>query len=301
MTPAGGRRGRRDNGLTANEYAPVGDVDPRIGEHLLEILAVAGIAAYLQPSADQHPVTRTTTLPSRPTDRLYVDRAHRAEAREHLNQLTSEDPDSRPGPGDAAGTGLATATGSSTATDEQLGRRAGPPTDMDVQWQRIVDQFDTPAAEADPPWPAAEDIDDDSDGDRPAGDRDEASDTPARTDRSTRWWSPQERGDDVAREEPTLLDALDADLGPEDENDDEGYTPPPPPPLPRISRHAVLSLLAIAGGLALFLWPQLLPMVSPDLVQILGVGAVLAGTVGLVWRLRAEPADDADPDDGAVV
>ena len=31
-----------------------------------------GIAAYLQPSTDLHPITRTTSLPARPTDRLYV-------------------------------------------------------------------------------------------------------------------------------------------------------------------------------------------------------------------------------------
>ena len=73
--PAGGaRRGRRDNGLDAADYAAAGDVDPRVGEHLLDVLAAGGIAAYLQPSADLNPIMRTTTLPARPTDRLYVDR-----------------------------------------------------------------------------------------------------------------------------------------------------------------------------------------------------------------------------------
>src|SRR5919107_1186176 len=46
----GGRRGRRDNGLIASQYDPIGDVDPRVGEHLLDVLAGDGIAAYLQPS-----------------------------------------------------------------------------------------------------------------------------------------------------------------------------------------------------------------------------------------------------------
>src|SRR5258705_46094 len=76
VTSGGGRRGRRDNGLIAAAYAAAGDVDPRVGEHLLDVLGLRGIAAYLQPAADLHPVTRTTTLPTRPTDRLYVDRAH---------------------------------------------------------------------------------------------------------------------------------------------------------------------------------------------------------------------------------
>ena len=49
-------------------------MDPRVGEHLLDVLAAGGIAAYLQPTADLNPILRATTLPARPTDRLYVDR-----------------------------------------------------------------------------------------------------------------------------------------------------------------------------------------------------------------------------------
>jgi hypothetical protein len=75
------RRGRRDNGLDASLWSPLRDVDPRIGEHLLDLLHAVGIAAYLEPSADVEPYTRTVSLPSPPLDRLFVDRARRAEAR----------------------------------------------------------------------------------------------------------------------------------------------------------------------------------------------------------------------------
>ena len=75
------RRGRRDNGLDATLWSPVRDVDPRIGEHLLDLLHAVGIAAYLEPSADVEPYTRSVSLPSPPSDRLFVDRARRAEAR----------------------------------------------------------------------------------------------------------------------------------------------------------------------------------------------------------------------------
>jgi hypothetical protein len=88
------RYGRRDNGLVASAYAAAGDVDPRVGEHLLKLLALEGIAAYLRPSADQHPVTWSTTLPKRPTDRLYVDREHLATARDHLARLDREERES---------------------------------------------------------------------------------------------------------------------------------------------------------------------------------------------------------------
>ena len=56
-------------------WSPLRDVDPRIGEHLLDLLHAVGIAAYLEPSADVGPYTRTVFLPSPPTDRLFVDRA----------------------------------------------------------------------------------------------------------------------------------------------------------------------------------------------------------------------------------
>ena len=59
-------RGRRDNGLDAPLWSPLRDVDPRVGEHLLDVLQVAEIAAYLEPSADVAPYTRNVSLPSPP-------------------------------------------------------------------------------------------------------------------------------------------------------------------------------------------------------------------------------------------
>ena len=53
-----GRRGRRDNGLDAVAFVPLVDVDPRVGEHLLDVLGSAGVPAFLEPSADVEPYTR---------------------------------------------------------------------------------------------------------------------------------------------------------------------------------------------------------------------------------------------------
>jgi hypothetical protein len=83
-------RGRRDNGLDAALWTPLRDVDPRVGEHLLDVLREAGIAAYLEPSADVSPYTRTVYLPSPPSDRLFVDRARRAEARGLVDRNADE-------------------------------------------------------------------------------------------------------------------------------------------------------------------------------------------------------------------
>jgi hypothetical protein len=85
-------RGRRDNGLDAALWSPVRDVDPRVGEHLLDVLQVAGIAAYLEPATDVEPYTRSVSLPSPPSDRLFVDRARRTEAGALVDRNTEPHP-----------------------------------------------------------------------------------------------------------------------------------------------------------------------------------------------------------------
>ncbi|MDK3255929.1 DUF308 domain-containing protein [Blastococcus capsensis] len=116
----GSGRGRRDNGLRATLWSPVRDVDPRVGEHLLDVLEAAGIAAYLEPSADVAPYTRSVFLPSPPSDRLFVDRARRAEARGLVDQYADEHP-----------------------VEPRVVRQAGrPAVDEDAEWRRIVAAFE---------------------------------------------------------------------------------------------------------------------------------------------------------------
>ncbi|MEH0844110.1 DUF308 domain-containing protein [Micromonospora sp. CPCC 205711] len=281
MSAGGARRGRRDNGLDASEYAVAGDVDPRVGEHLLDVLAAGGIAAYLQPSADLNPVTRTTTVPARPVDRLYVDRSHLTTARDYLTQLADE---STPEPA-----------------------RAEP--DVDTEWERIVAAFHAPSAAGSHPWPAAEDVDEPVDPSDPAGrtagaaPRPDEPAGPTATDVRRLPYAADISGISVGRsrpEEPSLLDGLDtfgADLPGDQE---EGYTPPPPPPLPRVSKYAVVGVLGIVLGFVLFLNPALLPA-DASVVTLLGFTGILAGFVTLIWRLRPGDEDDHDPDDGAIV
>jgi hypothetical protein len=83
-------RGRRDNGLDAALWSPLRDVDPRVGEHLLDVLRDAGIPAYLEPATDVGPYTRTVFLPSPPSDRLFVDRTRVGEGRELVEQHGDE-------------------------------------------------------------------------------------------------------------------------------------------------------------------------------------------------------------------
>ncbi|MGC4896912.1 DUF308 domain-containing protein [Micromonospora sp. DT31] len=277
MSGGGPRRGRRDNGLDAAEYAVAGDVDPRVGEHLLDVLAAGGIAAYLQPSADLNPITRTTTVPSRPVDRLYVDRSHLTTARDYLTQLADED-------GDAP--------------------RAEEP-DIEAEWARIVADFHTSPSAGSRPWPAAEDVDDPTPGGATTGRAEEPA-GPTATDVRRLPYAADVSGISLGRDrqdEPSLLDGLDT-FGtglPDDPTEEEHYTPPPPPPLPRLSKYAVLGVLCIVLGFLLFLSPTMMSLIDPSVVTLLGFTGILAGFVMLIWRLRPGDPEDHDPDDGAVV
>jgi hypothetical protein len=122
------RRGRRDNGLDAVLWSPLRDVDPRIGEHLLDVLHAVGIAAYLEPSSDVGPYTRTVFLPSPPTDRLFVDRARRGEARTIVEQQVGREGADRP----------AGAVPERAAVRRDIGRDI----DEDAEWARIVSAFE---------------------------------------------------------------------------------------------------------------------------------------------------------------
>ncbi|MGI8880502.1 MAG: hypothetical protein ACR2KJ_08365 [Jatrophihabitans sp.] len=65
---------RRGNGLLASNFVALADVDPRLGEHLLDLLRLADVPAYLEPSAADQGRT------GGPRDRLYVAGAMRDEA-----------------------------------------------------------------------------------------------------------------------------------------------------------------------------------------------------------------------------
>ena len=57
---------RRGNGLLASYFVALADVDPRLGAHLLDLLRLADVPAYLEPAAPNRARGRS------PRDRLYV-------------------------------------------------------------------------------------------------------------------------------------------------------------------------------------------------------------------------------------
>jgi hypothetical protein len=327
-----GRRGRRDNGLDAVAFVPLLDVDPRVGEHLLDVLGSAGVPAYLEPSADVEPYTRALSLPSPPTDRLWVDRDQRRQARIIVDAETPLGPRPVPPPrDDEPSHGLA------DAEEERA-------------WQAIIAGFDAPAV--DPHRPVRPDPTDPAgrpdlgDGDRMPGPQVRPGDpepadwfgepppgrpSPERDDLIVDPWSDLEtgrRGRRRTRGGPTeagpLPSGKDLDKAAEargeheaeaaredaeelwidgpptlDSSDEEHFEPPPPPPFPRPSRNTVLAVLLVLIGVLLMAVPRLIGM-DDRTGLTLGVLAVLAGGVLLVLRLR-EARDEDGPDDGAVV
>jgi hypothetical protein len=124
------RRGRRDNGLDAADWRAIHDLDPRMSEDVLDLLAVHGIAAYVQPAMDVDPVTRSATVPSRPSDRLFVDRRRADAARDYLRGLLPADR----GPGSSG------------------------PDEVDAVFAGIVADFDRPPDPTAASWPASEEV-----------------------------------------------------------------------------------------------------------------------------------------------
>ena len=282
------RHGRRDNGLVAAEYAAVGDVDPRVGEHLLDVLGLDGIAAYLRPSSDLNPITRSNSLPGRPTDRLYVDRVHIATARDYVRRLAEAEEADRPGGRPAEGSPLDAA-------------------EVDAAWAEIVAGYELTAdverPRRDPTAdPGAADATSEVTQPRPEP-RPETRPEP-RPETSRPSWirlpPPGATPRSADPEEPSLLDSLDT-FGAGFEDEEEGYIPPQAPPIPRPSMPTVLAVLGIVGGLIVFLSPDLLP-ISERTAMLLGFTAVVSGFATLVWRLRPGDDDDEnDTDDGARV
>ncbi|WP_163506759.1 DUF308 domain-containing protein [Fodinicola acaciae] len=259
-----GSRGRRDNGLSAAKFTPAADVDPRVGEHLLDVLGLAGIAAYLIPSSDLHPITRTTTLPSRPTDRLWVDERHLEEAKALIGRL---DVDNVP--------------------DERPRRELDPKLDVEAAWAQIVAGWDDTAEQSGSARTTELTVDT------------EPTATEAATEPAPVLEKPPP---EPPRPKPAPIVGLDVPFDPNErvvDPEDEGYVPPAPPPLPRLSKYTALALLLVALGLLLVFFPNLLP-INEYVVRFFGLAGVVSGFAIGIYRMRDR--DDDDPyDDGAQV
>lgn len=256
------RRGRRDNGLDAGTFRPLRDVDPRVGEHLLDVLREAGIPAFLEPSSDVEPVTRSIALPSPPSDRLFVATASVGAAGTLVDEILAEDEEHTRAEAEKA---TGTLVDPDTVVDSGIQKRSAATGPDDEQWRALV---------------AAYELDHGPLGSELSGGRGDAAsfdeEAIARTERAQQLRAAELAAEDV----------------------EEHYEPPPPPPLPILSRPAAYALLLIAAGAVLLIAPAVLGLAT-DVGFILGVLGVASGVGMLIYRMR-EPAQD-DDDDGAIV
>lgn len=261
----------RDNGLQAQAYAPLADLEPRLADTMLALLRDSGIAAYVVPVGDEHSGRAGTHTPGRPADRLHVDadateparqvlRAHLPSMDVERDGLSGSEP-SRDSPRAPRHRDPASKGGH----DDHGGQR-----DEDEIWREIVAAYDSEPSDPVPPWPASEDLDDGETRRRTAGGDGAA-----------------ERGGPV--QEPAT------------DPDDEHFVPPPPPPVPRPDPATGLSWLSLLGGPTYLLISTMTGSPVPDWAAFAAVAAFIGGFVALVVRMGDEPPQDSGPDDGAVV
>lgn len=291
----------RQNGLRASSFVPVADVDPRVADQLLDLLAFAHVAAYAEAVPGHTGAYRDHHVSGRPMDRLWVDRDNTAAAHEvlerslphlqaELETAITEGTLAGPVPGVAVphglGAGLATPEPPSDGTPGPgAGERpaAGddlPDSDVEDRWREIVAGWEGPtAAEPAPrpgvvirpvPPPAA-----------PAS----ARSGPARTGTSGTGSVPAGPRDSVA---PAA---------------EEHFVPPPPVRHPPVTTATRLGWAAVVTGPLVLVVVVVFGQYLPGWLPVLGVALLVGGFVLLVTRLhRSDPDDDSEPpDDGAVV
>lgn len=287
--------GRRDNGLSSAEWGALVDLDPRLSEALLDSLAAEGVPAYVEPALGVDTVSRATSHPGRPLDRLWVDPARADLARgvvtSEVADLTALLAEDEPG---------ATAHGLVRPVPRTAAIRVLPPPvlpgrpapvppavdpplearlDDDEVFRQIVAGFASTSPDPVPPWPVAEDLD------QPSVRREPPPVSP----------EPRRRRRDAEQE------ALPGWLEPEALEDDGHYTPPPPPPVPRVRLRTAGSVALLLLGLVLLFVPGLLRLSDTDGVLVLGMACAAGGAALLVNGMRDAPPTDSGPEDGAVV
>lgn len=279
----------RDNGLFADSYLPVADLDPRVANAALEALRDAGIAAYAKASPGVHGPYLDLHLPSRPSDRLFVDSTAATTARSVLADVlpneyggwvpTAEGAEGTQVPAELVGAGSA---------------RSGADPDLDTAWEQIVAGYDAaPPADSVPSWPAEEDL-----AEPATGDEEES-------DASGGWRGRVIRRVDVGDGVPA--DGQDADERAAEptagrSGSDEGhYVPPPPPPLPEVEPVTRFAWIGLLGGPGFLFVAALLSWELTGPVALIAIGAFLAGFVTLVARMKDRPPTDMGGDDGAVI
>lgn len=283
----------RNNGLPAERWAPLVDLEPQLADALLEALREEGVAAYVSPAPGVRGPYMDIQLPNTPTDRVWVDAGATAAARQVLDARRAEfnpaEDRGEDGAGDRPG-------------DRSEGRPeapAGPPTpaaprgpdeqdeqDFDAAFRAIVAGYGKTGTEQVAPWSPAEDVEND-------------------TPNAGGSWRVLRRADEDRTDPdddgwglPPGADPQTAEAA-EPAEPEEHYVPPPPPPLPRMDKQTKLSWAGVIGGpIFLILFTSLDWSPIPG-ATFLAIAAFVGGFASLVYRMKDDGPNHGD--DGAVV
>lgn len=283
----------RGNGLSAETYAALADLHPRVASEMLSALRDAGIAAYATPKSDliDSMVTEGRSDTPAVSDRLYVDASMKSRAEQILASRLPQFSDGFAGESTDDDHVSAIDRDGADAPDAGTDRTADDTRrDEETIWAEIVASFDMDTTSGDggaTPWPEEENLPRSADGD------DSGADVKDSQDRSGRL--PTAR---VIKPDDDSLDDEERDADDADDGDEGHFVPPPPPPFPSTDTATKAAWLALFGGPLYLLIAAVLSWQVPGWVAFLAVAAFVGGFVTLVLRMGDDPRD---PDDGAVV
>ena len=130
----------RNNGLSAERWAPLVDLEPQFADALLEALREEGVAAYASPAPGVRGPYMDIQLPNAPTDRVWVDAGATDAAQQVLDARRSEFGRNDPEPPAAE-------------PEEQ---------DFDAAFRAIVAGYGKTSTDEVPRWSSTEDVESDT-------------------------------------------------------------------------------------------------------------------------------------------
>jgi hypothetical protein len=316
---------RRGNGLTADSYVLLLDVDPRVSDALLAALATAGVAAYSMPAQGRAAPPVPPVPPARPREAVHVDSTRRPDARRVLEDtlpdlttglpsIAEEDsfaalvagfdaePTSRDWPSAEDISPPPTPPSTSPLAPPSTLPPTPPPTPPDQSsgppQRRRTDQ--PPASGSARTAPVTPSV--------PADERAAPLDENTRADAAAAASDPDtSTADKPSLEKPDRSPSAGSGSGAPGGQDvtnlepDEGFVPPPIEPMPPAHPVTKWGLVALGLGVVLLIFPTLLGLRHTTAVDVAGVLSILGGVGLLVSRLSNGSGDDDGPDDGAVV
>ena len=283
---------RRDNGLRADQFVALADVDPRLGEHLLDLLRLADIPAYLEPTTDPRVGVRYRS--AGPVERLYVQADQRQQARAVVVAAAHE-------AGEAAAPEVVPPA-PATRDDVLFG------VDTDAEFERIVSGFTGPSADRSPRPPIEATNEPAADG----GDH-EIAINDNRLDPASFVLDEDYAGVDTGITGADLDEAArahararrEAELRPDldvgEDEEDEHFVPPPAPPFPTPSANTVGAVLLLILGILVLLRGDVFGLGSEASFPV-SILLLLSGSALIIRGLRDQPEPGDEPeDDGAEV